>query len=121
MTYEPQWLSDQTDETPVVQVARGPEIIGKQTVNFVLTVDQCSALSEAAGEVEYVLNNAAAIFEMLQLAIVNGQDDAGITATMEFSAKALRRFAENEGQQIGRLDTNLRAILSEAAKRELAQ
>lgn len=113
MTYEPQWL-----ELPGETL---PEQDEGTVARFSLTLEQCNVLSEAAGEVEYVLNNAAAIFEMLQLAIVNGQDDAGIAATMEFSAKALRRFAENEGQQIGRLNTNLRAVLREAEKRELIQ
>lgn len=58
-------------------------------------------LAHAAEDTQYMLFNAANVFDFLNQAIMNGGfSEAGITATLEICDRGFRHAAETEGEKL---------------------
>ncbi len=78
-----------------------------------MTQSQLAEAEVASGEIEYLLSNAAGVFDLLQSGLSLGHFDSenpNIISLCELSRRALRAATDNEGNQM----TNLSAALQRA-------
>jgi len=84
-----------------------------QTFTLRMTPNQLAAAEVASSEIEYLLNNAAGVFDLLQSGLSLGHfdpEDPNIISLCELSRRAVRAATDNEGNQM----TNLSAALLRA-------
>ena len=79
-------------------------------VTMTLTHDQWHRFELATGEVPYLLDHAASVFEFLHSLHACGisANDDGYQSILELCARAFRGAAAKEGESIGQLDRILR-------------
>lgn len=90
-------------------------------VTLTLTAEEARRLERATGEVPYLLNHAARVFELLSSAHASGALDCheGWPSLFELCGRAFNSAAEKEGEAILMLDGKLRPLLRIGALAEL--